>query len=104
MEGTIHISRFKDFPEIILDDLLSTRLSLKLLSKIHQYIKNGNMYKQSFRKKSMFIACLEWAILQRNGYGDKDLPSNANKHILQRTLEFTHRTGRFDKSIIVYFP
>ena len=29
-------------------------------------------------------------------YGDKDLPDNINKNILELTLNFIHKTGRFD--------
>ena len=29
-------------------------------------------------------------------YGDKDLSSDVNKHVLQLTLNFIHQTGRFD--------
>ena len=29
-------------------------------------------------------------------YGDKDLPNNVNRDILQSTLQYIHQTGRFD--------
>ena len=29
-------------------------------------------------------------------YGDKDLSSDVNKHVLELTLNFSHKTGRFD--------
>ena len=29
-------------------------------------------------------------------YGDKDLSSDINKHVLELTLNFIHKTGRFD--------
>ena len=29
-------------------------------------------------------------------YGDKDLSSDVNKHVLELTLNFIHQTGRFD--------
>ena len=35
-------------------------------------------------------------LLQLLLYGDKDLPSDINKHVLEHTLEFIHKTGRFD--------
>ena len=35
-------------------------------------------------------------LLQLLLYGEEDLPSNVNKHVLQLTLEFIHRTGRFE--------
>ena len=29
-------------------------------------------------------------------YGDKNLSSDVNKHVLEQTLNFIHQTGRFD--------
>ena len=36
------------------------------------------------------------ALIQLLLYGDKDLSDNINKDILQLTLNFIHRTGRFN--------
>ena len=42
------------------------------------------------------INCLSHSVLlQPLFYGDKDLPNDVNKHVLQLTLNFIHQTGRF---------
>ena len=35
-------------------------------------------------------------LLQLLLYGDKDFPDSLNRHILELTLHFIHKTGRFD--------
>ena len=35
-------------------------------------------------------------LLQLLLYGDKDFPDSVNRHILELTLNFIHKTGRFD--------
>ena len=36
-------------------------------------------------------------------YGDKDLPSIVDKHVLEHTLDSIHKTGRFCYQNIVFF-
>ena len=35
-------------------------------------------------------------LLQLLLYGNKDFPDSVNRHILELTLNFIHKTGRFD--------
>ena len=35
-------------------------------------------------------------LLQLLLYGNKDIPDSVNRHILELTLNFIHKTGRFD--------
>ena len=35
-------------------------------------------------------------LLQLLLYGNKDFPDSVNRHILELTLKFIHKTGRFD--------
>ena len=39
-------------------------------------------------------------LLQLLLYGDKDFPDSVNRHILELTLNFIHKTGRFDYRLI----
>ena len=41
-------------------------------------------------------------LLQLLFYGDKDLPSDMSKHVLELTLEFIHKTGRSDFFVLFW--
>ena len=42
------------------------------------------------------INTLSNVLVQLLMYGDKNLSSDVNKHVLELTLNFIHKTGRFD--------